>query len=68
MIIKHRLKGIGTKKEEVFGNFRRGGFSSQVKFFDHLVECTRIRLDNKQNKIVILLTVIIKFLFNIKRL
>ena len=68
MIIKHRLKGIGTKKEEVFGNFRRGGFSSQVKFFDHLVECTRIRLDNKQNKIIILLTVIIKFLFNIKRL
>ena len=68
MIIKHRLKGIGTKEEEVFGNFRRGGFSSQVKFFDHLVECTRIRLDNKQNKIVILLTVIIKFLFNIKRL
>ena len=67
MIIKHRLKGIGTKKEEVFGTFVVEVFlASQI--FDHLVECTRIRLDNKQNKIVILLTVIIKFLFNIKRL
>ena len=29
----------------------------QVKsFFDHLVECTRIRLDNNQNKLMVLLT------------
>ena len=68
MIIKHKLNGVGTKKNEVFGNFQRGGFSSKIKFFDHLVECTRIRLDNNQNKLMVLLTVIIKFLFNIKRL
>lgn len=68
MIIKHNLVGVGTKKNEIFGNFQRGGFSSNIKFFDHLVECTRIRLDNNQNKIMVLITVIIKFLFNIKRL
>ena len=68
MIIKNKLKGVGTKKNEIFGNFQRGGFSSQIKFFDHLVECTRIRLDNNQNKLMVLFTVIIKFLFNIKRL
>lgn len=68
MIIKHKLIGVGTKKNELFGVFKRGGFSSKIKFFDHLVECTRIRLDNNQNKLMVLLTVIIKFLFNIKRL
>ena len=68
MIVKNKLCGVGTKKNEVFGNFQRGGFSSKIKFFDHLVECTRIRLDNNQNKLMVLLTVIIKFLFNIKRL
>lgn len=68
MIVKHKLKGVATKKSEIFGIFRRGGFSSSVNFFDHLIECTRIRLDNKQNKILVLLTFVIKFLFNIKRL
>ena len=68
MIIKNKLNGIGTKKNEIFGNFQRGGFSSKIKFFDHLVECTRIRLDNNQNKLMVLITIIIKVLFNIKRL
>mgnify|MGYP001224534253 CR=1 FL=1 len=68
MIVKNKLFGIGTKKNEVFGDFQRGGFSSKIKFFDHLVECTRIRLDNNQNRIIVLLTIIIKYLFNIKRL
>ena len=68
MIVKYKLKGVATKKNEIFGNFQRGGFSSKIKFFDHLVECTRIRLDNNQNKLMVLLTFIIKFLFNIKRL
>ena len=68
MIVKHKLVGVGTKKNELFGIFQRGGFSSSINFFDHLVECTRIRLDNKQNKIMILITIIIKYLFNLKRL
>ena len=68
MIIKHKLVGVGTKKSEIFGVFQRGGFSSKIKFFDHLVECTRIRLDNNQNKIMVLITIIIKYLFNYKRL
>ena len=68
MIVHHKMKGIASKKEELFGIFQRGGFSSRVNFFDHLVECTRIRLDNKQNKFMVLITVIIKFIFNHKRL
>jgi len=68
MIVKYKLKGIGTKRNELFGIFKRGGFSSRVNFFDHIMECTKIRLDNKQNKFIVLLTVIIKFIFNHKRL
>ena len=68
MIIKHGFKGKGTKKEEIFGIFQRGGFSSNVNYFDHMNECTRIRLDNKQNKFLVLITIVIKFLFNFKRL
>jgi len=68
MIVKHKLLGIGTKKNELFGIFARGGFSSKINFFDHLVECTKIRLDNGQNKIIVLITIIFKFTANIKRL
>ncbi len=68
MIVHHKMKGVSSTKNELFGVFKRGGYSSKVKFFDHLVECTRIRLDNKQNKFMILITIIIKFIFNHKRL
>ena len=68
MIVHHKMKGFASKKEELFGIFQRGGFSSKINFFDHLVECTRIRLDNKQNKFVVLITIILKFIFNHKRL
>ena len=68
MIVTKKLKGVASNKNEIFGIFRRGGFSSQINFLDHLFECTRIRLDNKQNKFMVLLTFIIKFVCNIKRL
>jgi glycosyltransferase involved in cell wall biosynthesis len=67
-IVKYKLKGIATKKNEIFGVFRRGGFSSKINFFDHLVECTKIRLDNGQNKILVLISLILKFVTNLKRL
>ena len=37
MIVKNKLKGVGTKKSEIFGIFRRGGFSSTIKFRDHFL-------------------------------
>ncbi len=68
MIVKHKLLGVGTKKEEVFGTFSRGGYSSKINFFDHMYECTRIRIDNGQNRIVVLLSFIIKYIYNFKRI
>ena len=68
MIVKHKLQGVATKKNEVFGVFSRGGFSSKINFFDHMYECTKIRIDNGQNKFLVLLTFIIKYIFNLKRI
>ena len=67
MIVKHKLKGIGTKRSELFGIFRRGGFSSKINFFEHFGEEIRIRFDNGQNKLLIALIIILKFLKNINK-
>ena len=67
MIVKHKLKGVGTNKNELFGVFRRGGFSSKVNFFEHFGEEIRIRLDNNQNKLLILLIIFLKTLKNINK-
>jgi glycosyltransferase involved in cell wall biosynthesis len=68
MIIKYKLKGIATKKNEVFGVFRRGGFSSKTKFIDHFMETIKIRIENKQNKFLVLIIFILKFLKNINKI
>ena len=68
MIVKKKLQGTGTKKDELFGTFRRGGYSSSVKFFDHFKEEIQIRLDNGQNKILILVIIIYKYLKNISKI
>ncbi len=67
LIVKHKYKGMASKKDEVFGIFRRGGFSSQIKFIDHFFEEIKIRIDNKQNKLLILIIFIYKFLKNFKK-
>lgn len=68
MIVKKKLKGIGTKKSELFGIFRRGGYSSTINFYDHFIEEIRIRLDNNQNKFLVLLIFIYKYIKNITKL
>ncbi len=67
MIVKNKMKGVATKKDELFGIFRRGGFSSQVQFIDHFFEELKIRIDNKQNKLLILFIFIYKYLKNFKK-
>lgn len=68
MIVKHKMLGIASQKNEVFGVFRRGGFSSKVNFIDHLAELTKIRLDNGQNRILVLIIMILKYVKNFNRL
>ena len=62
------MKGISTKKDELFGVFRRGGFSSKISFVDHFFETIKIRIDNKQNRFLILIIFILKYLKNISKI
>ena len=68
MIVKHKMKGMATKKNEVLGNFRLGGLSSSIKYIDFLRENNQIRLDNGQNKIVVFIIFFLRLLRNFKRL
>ena len=45
MIVKNKMTGISTNKDEVTGIFRRGGFSSTIGFFDSSKEESKIRIE-----------------------
>ena len=64
MIVKKKMKGISTKKNEIIGYFRPGGFYDNLKYIDYLNENTQIRLHNNQNLFLVML---IHFLRYIKR-
>ena len=48
-IIKLKMKGTSTRKKELIGIVSSGGYSSKISFLNHLIEETKIRLDNNQN-------------------
>ena len=49
LIVTNKINGIATKRTEVIGNFRDGGFSSKLGFFDRLFMELKIRFNNNQN-------------------
>lgn len=61
MIVKKKMKGLATTKKEIVGYFRPGGFSDKVKYIDYLNENTKIRLDNKQNFIFVMIIHILRY-------
>ncbi len=67
MIVKHKMKGIGTKKDELFGIFRRGGFSSKIDFKKSYLEDLRIRIDNGQSYLTVAVLALFKFIKNFRR-
>jgi len=68
MIVKYKMKGVATKKNEILGVFRLGGLSSTIKYFDFLKENSQIRIDNGQNKVVVFCIFVLRLLRNFKRL
>ena len=62
MIVRDKLKGTSTKKNEVFGEFSSGGFSSKVNYIEHLKDLNQIRIDNDQNRIFVNFIYLIKIL------
>jgi len=55
LLILNDLNGISTKHDELIGEVSSGGFSSKISFISHLKEETLIRINNGQNKFIILL-------------
>ena len=67
MIVKHKLRGIHTKGNEVFGNLGSSGFSKKHSFFKKLSSEVVIRFNNKQNILSLVYIIIgrsIRRLFN----
>ena len=55
LISSKKFRGGFTEKSDVVGEVASGGFSSKLSFFEHLIEETKIRIDNNQNKILIII-------------
>jgi glycosyltransferase involved in cell wall biosynthesis len=66
MIVKKKMKGIGTKEEELFGIFRRGGFSSKIDFIEKMIEEITIRKDNNQY-LILPFIILSKIFFNFQK-
>ncbi len=68
MVVHHRMQGVSTLPRELIGEFAPGGLSSRLSYIEHLLEETRIRLDNGQNRLQVLLIFVLRFLKNIGRI
>ncbi len=68
MIVKHKMVGEATRKDEILGTFRSGGLSSKIRYIDFLKENSQIRLDNGQNKFLVFIIFLLRIMRNFKRL
>ena len=68
MIVKKKLNGISTKKNEIVGIFRRGGFSSTIHYRKLFFEEMKIRYDNGQNLFLLLFIAVYKIIKNFRKI
>ena len=68
MIVKKKMRGVATKKNEIVGVFRRGGFSSTIPYRKSFFEELKIRYDNNQNILNIITIAIYKFFKHFKKI
>ena len=68
MIVQKKMKGMATKKDEITGDFERGGFSSKSSYRKMFFEELLIRYNNKQNVVLILLIALFKIFKNFKKI
>ncbi len=62
MITKFNLKGKSTDKNEILGEFGKGGYSSKINYLDHLKDLNQIRIDNNQNILFVYFLFLVKIL------
>ena len=62
------MKGTSTKKDEITGNFRRGGYSSKINFRKLFMEELKIRYNHGQSIILIIIIFVYKSIKNFKKI
>ena len=67
-IVKKKLVGMSTKKNEIVGDFERGGFSSRTPYRKMFYEELLIRYNNNQNIFLILLIALYKTFKHFKKI
>lgn len=68
LIKKNGHFGISTKKNELISIFEAGGYSSKLSFFEHVSEETLIRINNGQNKIIVLIIFFLRCIYHFKKI
>ena len=68
MIKTHKYKGISTEKKDLISIFEPGGYSSKLSFFEHVIEETLIRINNKQNKLIVLIIFFLRCVIHYKKI
>ena len=68
MIVKFKMNGVATKKNELIGTFKLGGFSQKITLAEHIIEETRIRINNNQNIFIVFLIFILRIIKNFYKL
>jgi glycosyltransferase involved in cell wall biosynthesis len=62
LISINKKNGLSSKKNEIFGKFGKGGFSSKINYVEHLEDLNEIRINNGQNKIFVYFLFLIKII------
>ncbi len=68
MIVKKKMIGKATKKNEILGKFRQGGLSSRISYLDFLKENNKIRINNGQNVLIVYSIFILRLIRNFKNM
>ncbi len=68
MIVKKKMHGMATKKNEVVGVFRRGGFSSKIPYRKLFFEELKIRYNNGQSLVLLTIIAFFKFFKHFKKI
>lgn len=68
MILKNKMTGTVTQKNELIGKFEMGGFSQKVTMLEHIIEESRIRIKNKQNIAYVLILSFLRIIRNFYQL
>ena len=68
LIVHKKMNGLATKKKEITGIFRRGGFSSTINYRKLFKEEMLIRYNNKQNFILLIMIFMYKIFKHFKKI